>query len=435
MLLLYTEQNSTRLQYTTNFIQSIIGEAITITSDKELFTQAEGIKISYSKEAICNKSYHIQPQGLLFQKSIEPIDIEVTTCREQICFFASQNDSHGFDVLSAIFYLLTRYEEYLPHEKDSYGRYAHTNSLAYRHQFLHLPLVNFWLQDLTRRLWTAQNGQRSTVNCQRFTFTPTYDIDIAYAHQHQSVVKNVGGFFKDLMRGDLEKVIERANVYSGTTNDPFDTYQWLDDLHKKHKLQPIYFFLLAAKRGIYDKNIPPSSNGMQQLIQQHYSKYTVGIHPSWQSSDAEHLLKDEKHSLERITQTKCRISRQHYIRLSLPETYRKLIAAGITDDYSMGYGSINGFRASVASPFYWFDLERNEATNLLIHSFCWMDANSYFEQQLSADEAALELQDYYNIVKQVGGNCTIILHNSFLTEQSQWLPWREMYERFLSMIK
>ncbi len=429
MLLIYTEQASPRLQYTTNFIQSIIGESITITTDKELFTQAEGIKISYSKEAVGNNAYHIQPQGLLFQNSIEPIDIEVTTCREQICFFALQNDSHGFDILSAVFYLITRYEEYLPNEKDSYGRYPHINSLAYQHQFLHLPLVNIWLNDFAKQLQSQFSP--FTSHFSPFTFTPTYDIDIAYAHQHQSILKNISGFFRDLIRGDFEKVIERANVYSGTAKDPFDTYQWLDDLHHKHKLQPIYFFLLAAKRGIYDKNVSPRTKGMQQLIKQHHSKYTVGIHPSWQSGDAEYLLKDEKHFLERITQNKCRISRQHYIRLSLPETYRKLIAAGITDDYSMGYGSINGFRASVASPFYWFDLEKNEPTNLLIHPFCWMDANSYFEQQLSADEALVELQDYYNIVKQVSGNCNIILHNSFLTEQPQWQPWRKMYETFL----
>jgi hypothetical protein len=444
VLLLYTEQTSPRLQYTTNFIQSIIGEVITVTTDKELFAQADGVKISYSNEAICNKAYHIQPQGLLFQNSIELIDIEVTTCREQICFFASQNDSHGFDIFSAIFYLITRYEEYLHHEKDSYGRYAHTNSLAYRHQFLHLPLVNIWLQDFKRRTLIdnpkslesaetlATNDTRLSINNNaEFTFTPTYDIDIAYAHQYQSIVKNVGGFFKDLMRGDFEKVIERATVYSGTAKDPFDTYQWLDDLHQKHHLQPIYFFLLATKRGIYDKNVSPRTKGMQQLIKQHNSKYSVGIHPSWQSGDNDALLQQEKQRLERITRANCTKSRQHYIRLSLPETYRKLIDIGITDDYSMGYGSINGFRASVASPFYWFDLERNEATNLLIHPFCWMDANSYFEQQLSADEALVELQDYYNVVKQVGGSCTIILHNSFLTEQPQWLPWRKMYEVFL----
>ena len=429
-MLLYTDQASSRLQYVANFIQSIIGETIIITTDKEQFAQAVEDKINYTNKPVCENEYQIRPQGLLSINTVEGIAIEMSNCRNNTCFFASQNDNHGFDILSAIFYLITRYEEYLPYEKDSYGRYAHTNALAYKHNFLHLPLVNIWLQDLMQRLSTVDYRPLT-----EFTFTPTYDIDIAYAHKHQSLIKNIGGFFKDLMRGDIEKVIERANVYSGTTKDPFDTYEWLDSLHDLHHLQPIYFFLLAAKRGIYDKNISPFTKGMKQLIQQHHAKYKVGIHPSWQSGDAEDLFKNEKQYLEHITKTQCIISRQHYIRLTLPETYRKLINIGVTDDYSMGYGSINGFRASVASPFYWFDLKQNEATNLLVHPFCWMDANSYFEQQLSASEAAVELQEYYNSVKQVGGNCTIILHNNFLTEQPQWLPWRKMYEAFLSMIE
>ena len=72
------------------------------------------------------------------------------------------------------------------------------------------------------------------------------------------------------------------------------------------------------------------------------------------------------------------ISRQHFIRFTLPDTYRQLINAGIKEEFSMGYGSVNGFRASVALPFYWFDLEKNEATSLLVYLFCFMDANSFF---------------------------------------------------------
>ena len=117
--------------------------------------------------------------------------------------------------------------------------------------------------------------------------------------------------------------------------------------------------------------------------------------------------------------------------MSFSETYRRLIGENITDDYSMGYGSINGFRASAASPFYWYDLKNEEKTSLLIHPFCYMEANSYFEQHLNAEQAAQELQDYHDVVRSVNGELITIFHNHFITEQKQWLPWRKMYVEFL----
>jgi len=97
----------------------------------------------------------------------------------------------------------------------------------------------------------------------------------------------------------------------------------------------------------------------------------------------------------------------------------------------MAYGSINGFRASYALPFYWFDLERNETTDLLLHPFCFMEATSVFEQKYSVEQTAEELQYYHDMVKSVKGEFIALFHNHFLTEQPQWLPWRKMYERFL----
>jgi len=50
-------------------------------------------------------------------------------------------------------------------------------------------------------------------------------------------------------------------------------------------------------------------------------------------------------------------------------------------------------------PFFWFDLEKNEITNLLLHSFCFMDATSIFEQKYSVEQTAEELQYYFDLVK------------------------------------
>jgi len=427
-VVIYSSAASLRLQYVINFIESVIGQQIFIIYDKEAYSNYNTEKINYSNETICNDEYQIKPHSLLFQTNISTVEIKVSCCRNNPSFFINENDSHGFDFFAAIFYLISRYEEYLPSEPDMYGRFAHENSVAYKNNFLNIPLVNLWIIDLMERLSITINTKQSPI------FIPTYDIDIAYAYRHQSIVKNVGGFFKTLLKGDIDQVFEQANVYSGKAKDPFDVYDWLNRLHAEYHLNPIYFFLVAQQRGQYDKNNNPTSKGMQTLIQEHAQKYTIGIHPSWQSGDSEDILSLEIDSLKKTIEENCTISRQHYIRMTLPKTYRLLIKNGIKEDHSMGYGSINGFRASVASPFYWYDLEKEEITNLLIRPFCFMDANCYFEQHLSAEEAEKELQYYYSIVKEVGGQFITIYHNHFLTDQPQWKPWKEMYERLVRVM-
>jgi hypothetical protein len=142
----------------------------------------------------------------------------------------------------------------------------------------------------------------------------------------------------------------------------------------------------------------------------------------------------EKDNLEEITKQSIIHSRQHYIRFNLPDAFRKLLAAGITNDYSMGYGTINGFRASIASPFYWYDLQKNEATNLLVHPFCFMDANSFYKQKFSSEQALEELLSYYNEIKKVNGTMITIWHNSFLGTDNLYKGWKEIYLKFLRTI-
>ena len=100
----------------------------------------------------------------------------------------------------------------------------------------------------------------------------------------------------------------------------------------------------------------------------------------------------------------------------------------------MGYGSINGFRASVASSFNWFNLETNEETNLCIHPFCFMDANSHYEQKQTAQQSFDEVMQYYKICAAVGGTLITIFHNNFLGTSKEFEGWSSMYEQFLAQI-
>lgn len=103
------------------------------------------------------------------------------------------------------------------------------------------------------------------------------------------------------------------------------------------------------------------------------------------------------------------------------------------NDHSMGYGSINGFRASVASEFYWFDLSTNEQTMLRIHPFCYMEANSFYEQKFSAQQAYDEMVHYYHQCKNVNGTFSSIWHNHFLGTDPLYVGWKEMYQQFLEL--
>jgi hypothetical protein len=439
IMLFYATSISPRLQYIISFIgKELQAEPIQITSSTDEFANYDGARINYTDSRINDREMWVKPHSLLFEKDIKEQRVECFEVIGNKAFFKTEGD-FPFDILAASFYLLSRYEEYLPHTKDMYGRYAYENSLAYKEKFLHLPLVNIWLKGFIEVLkqkfseFKFQNP-RLPIPGSQLIFLPTYDIDIAWSYKHKGWRRNMGGLFRSLFKGEWSLINERIKVLRGKQKDPFDSFGWLNKLHEQYKLKPYYFFLIPEKRGRYDKNIPPSCKAMQHLIQDHVIRYPVGVHPSWKSGDSGLLLKEEIETLSKFNGTRIVSSRQHYIRFNLPDGYRRLTDNGIKFDFSMGYGSINGFRASIASPFYWYDLEKEIQTDLMLFPFCYMEANSFYEQKFSAGQALEEMRHYYSVVKSVNGYFIMIWHNSFLGTDKLYAGWREVYEQFIKEV-
>jgi len=426
MLLVYSDITSSRLQYTCDFIfKEQFGIDYKITIDSESFRNHAGAKINYSNSRM-EDVYTIQSQSLLFEHDIKEQTINCVDLNNYKAFFKTSDSDFPFDIFAAIFYLLSRYEEYLPHEKDMYGRFAHENSISFKEGFLNKPVINIWLTDFSSSL--KKIFPALTFKTKTFNFLPTYDIDIAYSFKHKGFIRNLGGFIKS-------PSLERLAVLAGLKKDPFDSFDFMDKLHTEFNLNPVYFFLVATSGSLYDKNISPYSNAMWQLIKRHAKKYRSGLHPSWRSNNNFSILLKEKKILETAGKMEVNISRQHYIKMSMPQTYQELIKAGIEADYTMGYGSINGFRASVASTFYWYDLTTEKTTSLQLYPFCYMDANSFYEQDLDAGQALEELQYYLNECKKVNGFFISIFHNNFLGTDKQFTGWKEMYTKFISQVQ
>ncbi|HEU4472273.1 MAG TPA: polysaccharide deacetylase family protein [Flavisolibacter sp.] len=435
--LIFSHSITPRLKYVVDFLSDYYGLKFKLVSSEEIYLQAaDACKINYSYHRLAEGEIFIHSHVLLFESSVRPVKVEcfekkpfAKEGRPYKAFFRAEGDT-GFDLLAAIFYLITRYEEYLPYKKDSYGRYAHENSIAFREGFLHLPLVNIWLEDL-RVLLAERNAEFARTKA-RYAFVPTYDIDMAWSARNKGFKRNAGALIRLLLKARFRQFSHRLGVLKGKRKDPYDAYEWMDELHARHGLRPIYFFLLAKDRNRYDKNIPVGNPAFRQLIQDTASRYTTGLHPSWASNDLPSLLTKEKFSLEQVSGQTVKSSRQHFIRFHFPVTYQRLLALGITNEYSMGYGSINGFRASITTPYYWYDLKSEAVTPLLIHPFCFMDANAYYEQKMGSEEALHELLQLLATVRAVNGTMVTVWHNSFLGTDKAFEGWRTAYESFVA---
>ena len=321
--------------------------------------------------------------------------------------------------------MLSRYEEYLPGNRDVLGRFSAKQSLAYQHGFLKHPVVHQWaalLADALSVIYPALSFSTPS-----YQFLPTLDIDNAYAYKGKGILRTIGAAFRDLLRLNHRGFLTRWLVLTGFKEDPYDTFDYLMETHDRHRVQPLIFWLVGDY-GMYDKNIALDRKLFRQLIQKVSARLATGIHPSFSSQSSGTLLL-EKERLEKITQgmiTKCRM---HYLKVHLPATYRLLIDAGIQSDYSMGFSEESGFRAGVAVPFEFYDLTKEKITTLRIHPFCIMDATFMYHKKMNPMDAWVEIEQLIVEVKKVNGVFCTVFHNESLG--TQWPGWREVYEKIL----
>jgi hypothetical protein len=154
---------------------------------------------------------------------------------------------------------------------------------------------------------------------------------------------------------------------------------------------------------------------------------SIGIHPSFRSNSQPEQLKKEITRVSKVLKRNITNSRQHFLKLTFPETYRRLIENDITDDYTMGYSSDVGFRASICTPFYFYDLEREMPSKLKIHPFAVMDATLRYYMRVKPDKALSHIEPLIKEVRAVNGTFISLWHNESLSNMHPWDGWQNIY--------
>lgn len=428
-VLVYSVKSSPRLKYILNIIlKDVYGLDYTITSNPVQFEQSEAPKLNYSVQKFTRDGIKISPFTLLFEYGIKDHLIEVNSHKEFGKIFFKAHGEVPFDLLSASFWLITRYEEYLPFKQDKYNRFDVKNSLAFQYDFMDMPLVNLWLEQFKKVLLVKYPDLKFKTH--QYSYISTIDIDNAYKFKFKGIMREAGGYLKSIVTRNFKEIKERTSVVLNKKTDPFDSYEFLLDVQKRNNLNVLYFFLLGDY-GVNDKNHPANNKDFQILIK-HLADYAhIGIHPSYKSNNDLNQLKIEVNRLANITHRDIKNSRQHFAILKFPETYQALLQTGVTADYSMGYGNYNGFRASFCIPYNWYDMDAEQETPLVIHPFCIIETTLRFTNKATETTAMQFVKPIIDEVKKYGGELVTIIHNDTMGSVSEWKGWKDVYEQIV----
>lgn len=430
MVNVYSSEINERLRYIFRLIfETILEDTVEFFSDSGKYKDSYGIKINYSDNEYV-EGLRLKPHGLLFQKQIQSQEVEMFEWEGEKAFFQTENSFIPFDIFAASFYLVSRYEEYISGKRDRHQRFMSRNSLAGQHHFLEKPLVNIWvlkMADIIEREYPDFKLKRPV-----FKYLPTIDIDNAWAFKNKGVLRQTASTFKDLFSGRFKNIGSRFAVILSLKKDPYDSYDFLESFFKKFKFKPAMFFLMR-KGGKHDRGMSPKNRKFRMLIKKMSKIADIGIHPSYSSTKKKYLLGKEIQRLKEITRHEIVMSRQHYLKLTMPVTYRELLNNGIKADFSMGYSNRPGFRASVCNPFPFFDLIEGKETSLTIYPFEIMDVTLQSYRGMSPSEANKKIKSLMKEVFSVGGTFISLWHNESLSDEAQWEGWKDVYINMTKM--
>ncbi|WP_029035454.1 polysaccharide deacetylase family protein [Salinimicrobium terrae] len=411
MLLVYTQKITPRITYVFKHVcTQILGIPVSFTSKIEEFVAHEGMKLSYGKQSLANEVF-IQNVDLLMEQGVNDLEVKVQDWDDVPCIFAvGEASSIPFDIFAASFYLLSRYEEYLPHVKDKEGRFQASESLAFQEGFLEKPVIEIWARKFSDVLTDKFPNQKFPTR--KFRTQTIISVTEAYCYKKKGIVRVVLGLLLDLIRFKPKYILHRLQVMTKMKKDPYDIYTKVIRFLKNYQV-PMKFMFQVSDFSTYDRNINYNRLELQSLIKSVADYAEVGLQPGFYANQKFSVLKEEKRRMEEIVKRPVESAINNHYNLLLPDTYNHMVELEFLNDFSMGYPEAVGLRAGTCTPFLFYDLNFEITTPLLIHPYA---INSEAFSKLKENEIEYKVLEIKRQISMVDGNLITVFTNKDFSE-------------------
>lgn len=346
------------------------------------------------------------------------------------------------DLIASTYFLISRYEELVRKEiRDVHGRFPGKESIPYRAGFIDRPLVEEYGKLLRAQLRdVCCNIIEPPKEIQKIYLT--HDVD-QLAH-----FRNIRGLMGGLIRG-LKRPKEGnkafKSYFGGLKFDPWYTFPWLFQQDKmvetnlgRERCEPILFFKSGG--GVRKEDKPISnllSPDFQRLLRSCRRKdIQIGLHTSYEAGINTELIVKEKKNLDRIARINTIYNRNHYLNAREPEDMQALIDAGITDDFTMSYADMAGFRLGTCRPVRWINPNTRQLSNLKLHSLAIMDVSlsDIRYMYMNAHDAYQYCVQLIDCVESYNGELVLLWHNTTV-EKTDKSYHRKLYKDLIKYLQ
>jgi len=346
------------------------------------------------------------------------------------------------DLIAGTYFLISRYEEMVrPETRDVHGRFPGTESLPYKAGFIDSPLVDEYSKLLRHQLREAGCAIEEPPARIRKIYL-THDVD------QLSHYRNLRGFMGGILRGlrwpnEGNKAIK--SYFGGLRNDPWYTMPWLFKLDNtvrqalgEERCEPIVFIKVGGGSRREDKPfVTHHIQDFQSLLKLcRLKNIIIGLHASYEAGIHPARITDEKKHLERVSKREITYSRHHYLDTREPKDMQELIDVGITDDFTLGYADVAGFRLGTCRPVKWINPHTRMVTGLTLHPLTIMDSTLSDKRYMymNAHEAYEYCIRLINMVESWNGELVLLWHNTSVEDNPQSYH-RKLYLDIIKYLK
>lgn len=359
------------------------------------------------------------------------VNVPFFTSKHNLCATKAYNPAEQslylpYDIVSPCFAWLSREEERHVLVRDSHQRFPYSHSLSYHYQCIHIPIVDEYAMLL--RHWVMEYlAPEFVLQSRRAQIVPTHDIDHLYRfHSLAQACRSIIG--RDLL---IDKRLDVAKkswaAYKKCRHQrQFDPYIIAIDELIQHSLEHhvnSHFFIKAQLLGepdsTYSINDPIVRYSVERILN---SGMHIGLHGSYHSYQSPEKFCQEKERLEQVVGQPVVEGRQHYLRYH--NTLHIWQTAKLQHDYTLGYAEMPGFRCGTCHPYPLYDLDNDQATDIIEHPLIVMDGSLFDYQHLNIAESRALIHRLVQRCKAVEGDFIFLWHNHLLSR-----VYREKFEQ------